>query len=604
MKDGYINVKKIIEKLDKLYSTEWGRWIISFVVTTVFFAVLYVKSPIVFFINDDENIMYTLAGYYTNGVTADHSFVNFVLGKIIRILYELLPMIPWYGVFHVFMLYISILIIGKSVLKVTKYNDISWFWGMTFFSVMDVLLYIYPVILMQFTTTSAMTGTAAIVLLLCVNSTRDNKKSRILDYILIIVLMTVCYMHRRNTGNVMICYFFLIGGYQIVKCKLFNKGLTKKRQWKMREIVVTIICVLSSIALVIGISNSMRNTEQWDAFRAYDESRYKMTDYPHDSIYENPELYEKIDWTIPLYEIAGKQWWFFMDERINVESFNEISKTGYYSMNNTVQNVWNTACTFFSNDIIPRTNLTLCIMFAFCGLLSCFLQIKRNWLDILLICCTAGGAALMCFYLCWKDRFILRAFHVVVFASSIVFLIVFLNNSYFIQQKFRKLTNIKKNLIIVALGIVVLCVGALNYWKVDFEAETRVEKSQRTLKVEEYAINHPEDVYIYDASLTFRYFPFTIYDEFPSNLFFWGGMGWNSPAFYEQLSINGLDNLYSDVFFEENVYYVSYTYYSEQVADVKGLLFNYMQEKNMNVVLQEVDSIDDGIIVYKFSKSE
>ncbi len=65
------------------------------------------------------------------------------------------------------------------------------------------------------------------------------------------------------------------------------------------------------------------------------------------------------------------------------------------------------------------------------------------------------------------------------------------------------------------------------------QAKDRIIKSNRTLQIEQYAIENPENFYIYDTSLTFRYLPFTTYtDEYPSNLMFWGGMEIECTCFF------------------------------------------------------------------------
>ena len=59
---------------------------------------------LVFFINDDENIMYTLSGYYTYGIPDDHPFINVILSAILRRLYGIFPSIQWYSLFHIFII--------------------------------------------------------------------------------------------------------------------------------------------------------------------------------------------------------------------------------------------------------------------------------------------------------------------------------------------------------------------------------------------------------------------------------------------------------------------------------------------------------------------
>ena len=124
--------------------------------------------------------------------------------------------------------------------------------------------------------------------------------------------------------------------------------------------------------------------------------------------------------------------------------------------------------------------------------------------------------------------------------------------------------------------------------------------------IENYAINNQNNIYIYDTSLTFRYNPFVIYSgKYPSNMFFWGGMGWNSPTFYTQLQMNNLTELYSTVFFEDNVYYISRNnYYISDNLKLSDVFFEYMIETYGDIDVNITEHLDNNIDVYKLSKRE
>ena len=139
-------------------------WLLSFILSSLFFLTVHYSTPVVFFINDDENILYSLAGYYTNGSPADHSFVNYVLGSFIRMLYRAFPILPWYGIYHVLVLFLSIAVLNRCILKAGQEGNCLFF-SYFFLIIFHIVLYLYMVILMQFTTTSAIAGSAAIALI-------------------------------------------------------------------------------------------------------------------------------------------------------------------------------------------------------------------------------------------------------------------------------------------------------------------------------------------------------------------------------------------------------------------------------------------------------
>lgn len=595
-----------LDKLNKLYKTEIGRIVIALFVTIVFFAVLYIKSAIVFFINDDENIMYTLAGYYTGGNTADHSFVNYFLGVILRAAYEVFPGIPWYGIFHVVILFLSVTVIGKSILKISYKNNIPLFYPVCIFSSLCVICYVSPIILMQFTTTSTLAGTAALALFFAAQDDETSSKWKYIDIGLSIVFLLVCYMHRKNTGYIILCYYALTALYRCIRKIIFSQKpfiFWQRGKNCRKNIGVLCIGLVSIFIVAFGSQNIFRATQEWDEFYKYDEARFKMTDYPHDSIYDNPELYEELGWTESLYELAGTSFWFFMDDRIDVDSFEKISETGYNSSQLAdISTIIGRAVQLVKTEYVALTHTICCVLLLIVALA---LSIKnRNVLDFLMACCIVGGAFCMSFYLCLRGRFILRAFQVIMIPAILLLGLLILKgwNEPIKKTKKKKLI---QSISVVVLGLAVFAVGLNTYWKAGYEAAVRVEKTERTLSLEEYAINNPENMYIYDTSLTFRYSPFTAYkDKYPSNVMFWGGMGWNSPAFNEQIRINNLESSNSDAFFQENVYYVTYPgYVLGDGTTMMDMFVSYMQDTYGPVEFVLEDELENGVCIYKLAKS-
>ena len=581
-----------------IYEKEWGRAVISILMTGAFFAIITIVCPRVFFINDDENIMYTLAGYYTYGEPYDHSFINFCLSYVLRRFYRLMPSLPWYAIFHIGVLAVSVVLIFKTILKETYRKKLPLLIGLLINTALFSTVYIFPTTLMQFTTTSAFAGAAAATVLLGVDFKHDQKEVLIVDLAMSVIMLLVCYALRKNSGYVAICFYF--GTLLYIGIRVFKRD--KKAVIKLGCTALAVVLLLFSM---IGIDKWKRSSDEWNAFYEYDEARFKCTDYPHDSYKDNPELYESLDWTPELYELGMTSWWFFMDPRINVESFQAIAETGYYKPRRVNLN------DMFSiaKDTITSNDVAI-IASVFCGitvLLFAYLFViskkkKEQVLDFIYGICIIGGGILLCAYLCYRQRFPLRAFHTVCLPFTGVFTVTLIR--VWDPPVLERVKKAEMVMQIILCAFVIIFSSFFNTKTSIDEANSRVEKSMRTIKVEEYAIEHPGSIYIYDASLTFRYLPFTRYlGTYPSNLFFWGGMGWNSPAFNNQVFQNGLPNLYSDVFFNDNVYYVSYTnYLPEKPLSLR--MEQYMDRTYGDCKFIQVDTISeqDGIYVYMIKK--
>lgn len=574
-------------------------WLLSFILSGLFLLAVHCLAPVVFFINDDENILYSLAGYYTNGSPADHSFVNYALGCFIRMLYQAFPILPWYGIYHVLVLFLSLAVLNRCVLKAGQEGN-SLLFSALFLIILHVILYLYMVILMQFTTTSAIAGTAAVALLLM----RDRKKSAgrayWFDTFLSILLLLLCYMHRKNSGYVIFCFYFLVYGWQLACTFRHETGQTRFRS--LAKASCGLLLAILFLGTVTWGSSAARRTDGWNFFYQYDTARYRMTDYPHDTYEQNSELYQQIGWNESLYTLAGETWWFFMDERINADSYSQIAETGFYNISYKPEKMIRAAENLLKNDSFAGSGFFLFCFSSLLAAVNLLSRKKRDWLGILLILCCFGGALLQIGYLCLKNRFILRAFHVILLPATLIMILCFLLNMK--EWKYSHKKMYQGALVLVCAYCLITLSQKLPvfYNALRRQARERVEISQNTLEVERYAIEHPDHVYIYDTGLTFRYLPFITYTgHYPSNVFFWGGMGWNSPTFFEQLSCNQLENLYSPVFFQENVYYVTRETYTPKGLSMRERFEMYLEENYGNFGVQLEAVLGNGICIYQYT---
>ena len=587
--------------LENVYNTNVGRWCWSILMSIVLFLITSILCNRVFYTNDDENVMYTLAGYYTGGEPYDHHFINVILSKVIRLFYDINGSIPWYPLMHIFVLWLSTVVLYACTIEVCNKKNVNFIIANIIGIVGYFGIIFYVSTLLQFTTTSACAGGAATILILTIGFKDDNKSEVVVKSIFSVFLLLICYMIRKNSGAVAFCFYFSTVVYKYIEYYV-QKNKPKNSNAKYFSIIIAIgiICVIGAT-----VANSIvRSGPEWDKFFSFENARYKMTDYPHDTFDENPELYEGIDWSKELYLLAGQHWWFFMDEKINQNSFEEISETGKDNISLEELNL-------NFNKLFSDNKITTFYLIGAVGLIVIYLImiiIRKNReplkvLESLFFLCMFFGGVVLCLYLCIKGRFIQRAFHSIVIPYMFIAVYLLLNalkDSY--DKSYKRIVN---NMLILCLCIFV-SKGVYDVSQVaKLEVAERIEKSQNTLYIESYAMQHKENVYIYDTSLTFRYMPFIIYNgNYPDNLFFWGGMGWNSPAFNKQLSINGLTELYSDVLLRDNVYFITKDDYMVGGKKMIIRFCNYMVAEYEGISLEEVERLVNNIVVYKFSTTK
>lgn len=592
----------------KLYSEERYRFAFSLALTLVLFKLVSLFCPRMFFINDDENIMYTLSGYYTYGMPYDHYFVNFCLSYVLRWFYKLFPAIQWYGVFHVAVLIASVTLIFKTVLRYCHRRGVPFPAAVFLLLALYAAVYVFPATIMQFTTTSAFAGAAATVVLLGINWNTDSKPQVIFDGALSVAMLLLCYMHRKNTGVIVFCFFFGTALYHFAKLFFCGKHPLPEGQRKgLIRLGATMLVCVALLGAVIVTNSLHRNSDEWDVFLEFEDARFRVTDYPHDSYKENPELYQSIGWSPELYELAATSWWFLMDPRVNPESFRAIAQTGYYDeQSHSMQAAADVARELWQTSEIAR------IAVAACGLgvlvmLGIFLACtKRRFLrsvwEYLYGACILLGTLGLCGYLCYIQRLPLRAFHAIILPFISVWAVLLL--MVLPARKKQGWHPAATTVVCLALAAAIGVGGTLNLREAMTLSRNKQAQTEHTLKVEQYAIDHPDQLFVYDVSLTFRYLPFTVYvDKYPSNLMFWGGMGYKSIAFNYQLAANGLDSPYSDVLLRDNVYYITRDSYIPSREPIRDKMERYMDATYGDCDFVLLEDHEDDFSVYKIVRA-
>lgn len=95
----------------------------AIVLSSIIFIIAHSFSKIVFFINDDTNILYTLSGNYT-GEPTDHPFINVILSYTLIGLYKMLPQVPWYPIAQMVGIYVSITVFIYYCIKAGDKGDV------------------------------------------------------------------------------------------------------------------------------------------------------------------------------------------------------------------------------------------------------------------------------------------------------------------------------------------------------------------------------------------------------------------------------------------------------------------------------------------------
>jgi hypothetical protein len=141
------------------YKNKALSWIIYlfnliFIISGVYFL------PLAFETNDDAMMMLLASGQYTGSPEAFLVFINVIYGALLSVFYKLIPGVSWYAVFFLVLQYLSLNVLAKTLIK-QNYNVVAKLNFLVFLYIIAV----NNIVSLQFTTTSAITALAGLVLI-------------------------------------------------------------------------------------------------------------------------------------------------------------------------------------------------------------------------------------------------------------------------------------------------------------------------------------------------------------------------------------------------------------------------------------------------------
>lgn len=528
----------------------------SFLLVSVVLLITYSMIPISFDTNDDVSLMYTLAGYKSGEGIASCIFSNVIYGYWITLLYRFMPNIPWYTVNQMVLIGLSLIVIaGIFIGNKARKRKLS---GILCFIILYFCVYLYPTSILQFSTTPAIIGSAACLLILSYD-TKDEKRVILLKQALSIFLLVWSYLYRSFSGYVCIVYFIV--------CVLVNYFKNKDN-----KVIITCLMALLLIGTGYTVNITAQKGEQWEQYLAFHKERTMFTDYGHPSFDEAETLYTEVGWDRELFKLADQ--WFFLDDRINTSNLKYINTFKVEKEMNLSQ-IKQTLKSF----IRPHKTVIVIELFVF-ALLFLILQFKsRNyrlmaWLFT--VCC--GG---MFCYLCLIGRLPFRSFQVIFIPLMTVLF-------YYLSKSNLKIISYNLKVVIVLITTVIL---SLQFKQVYLHSTEK--QSQEKAELEKYCMEHLDNLYIYDITLALNGSPFIVYGEKkPYNVIFWGGSSIYSPIYYEQLKANRRWRLSSKDFLDENIFFLS------KNSSVNYLL-DYLKKKEGAKGVKIVGNVND-IYIYHF----
>lgn len=563
-------------------------YLLALAILMVLMGLTYWFMPVYFETNDAGRMMFQMAGYYTGEVENVTNFIGLPLCTMIVALYKMVPSLPWFSLVLCLFFVTACLVSGASMTRILKKHDHRVITGMLMMVAIYGICFIYPITHMHIYYTCALMGLSIAIMVVAIDIEKDTWLHYILYAIIALAHLFVCF----NLGfSASVCVIGFVGIAVLYQCLKWLEI-----SWKKMFIFGFIAAMIAGIGLGTYLISTDMKGETMSEYQAYNKYRLSFTDYPHVSYDEDPQRYEEAGWSKSFYRLADTNH-YLIDEKFNVESLSKIvDKHGKVNLNFEDVNIRSALGDGFYTLFDSPTSTLLVFTMILLFMVSVFAQIRHQWwkdqaIWMSYLCCVA--AVVLIVYLSLNGRFMLRAALSVLFPAVVTQMaLVYKSNVGKQLNFFGKHTYAIACFIPCLLGSVSGYQGTIQYKSLSNLQEA--ESINR--RFEAYAIEHPENLYIFGIDFVSVREPFHTFEKGQlKNTFNYGTSYTYTPMFYKQLGLNGRSELNSKTLLEDGVYFVSdapknrYTF---------NLIDYFMEEYNV-IGLEVVEEVDDLFYVLK-----
>ena len=562
-------------------------WVVGILLATLLFAALHLMTDFSFSGTDDTPILRSFMGY-EGGVPAQFNMIlHTAFAWLLHGLALLFPGVAWFSILQLFLLWLSCAVIGKSCVQAawtsslfsvkSMKRSLAFLTGLAAAIIFLPMFGAFALCRISYTTTAALLGAAAVAQLLSVDV--HARPSQILRGMgLSIALLLCCYCLRQI--NVLPPMAFWVLG---LTGKIFSLGRAvngaepastgedgangafasrepavrrPRPRSKMRPLLLgALLCALCFGAFA-GVRAAEIHHRGLRDFLDWQHARIQLLDYSSFTGEPTPETLEKLDWSPAKMELVS--YWFFMDSDISTEAFQTLYETqpeASYTIGDRLAGIPRTL-DFFGRAEPPYRYAC----WAFLALWVLALLVPQadgqsadkgrrslNWQRITILLALPLGAVML-LYLAYQGRLPARAAASVLFPlGAFLCLGLFPRPGGDVRNSVPGRTTALAGCRVIALtACLALCGFSIDATTQRLLVEPDPESQARSVapsQLDEYAIDNPDVIIIYDLSLALcdgRLFPDTS-GGIPGNTLFWGGWPARSPSWMYQLAQYGID---------------------------------------------------------------
>ncbi len=582
----------------------------------VAFIAIAMSRGIVFDTVDDYNMMMTISGEKTGDPYFQLTFFNSAFGFLMSLLYRITDSVQWYSIVELSFLLAGLSVIGGCLVRITPPNR-SVLWPTLILAALLATVYLYPVQRMQFTTTAATLGAASCALCLCIGDTGLSTQQNRRYFCLSLLFLALAFIERKSAGICCSVFWLLCVGRILLYSKsgFRNRIKADTLKWAARPLLAALLVV----ACFYGFDTLLQRLGDNSSYGAYNQWRIEFQDHVRPSYEEAPDMYLAAGWSEEVFNLARSL--IYVDEAIDTPALEHIVQSPETAtIQPSIRDAISLGYSLFKENETARGDLVVVAGLGLTSFLAGALLWRRNRRSSIAFCSWTVVVALvsfcLCLYLCLSGRWLLRLFLTVALPAASCFLFQLVGGlnaaagipnrkigKHGSSHRLPQLPLAAKGSMAAVLAVSVLF-GSVS-------AASDIEKLRKRdsysipqmAAIENYALQHPDDVFVHDYSVSNSYDsydPFRTYDGDLTNLIISGGSYTRTGAYNKQLEANGIDGfLDGRTLLSDNVYYIS----NLERGDYVEVVSDYLESKYGPVNVELVDVLNGTAGVYKFSLS-
>ena len=532
-----------------------GAMLLSFLLTGLWFILVYKTVPFIYDINDDVAMRNVAAGVITGTPDAHLLHIKYLLGLGISGLYRLLPGLDWYGLTMIGVILLSFglclyrgLISKKGIFWKTIYTLIAL--------LLMTALGIQHVSAFQWTTAAGIAGAAGIYLFYTAGDGPDWQV--MMEEGLAVFLVLVSLLIRDDV--------FLITVPAAALCFLWKYA--ERKSWTCGKVTLPFrlghlfvpLMLAAGVLVILAVEAFAYRTPEWRTFRKYNTDREAIMDYYGLQNYESdPAVYDRLKIT-PEEAENLQRYSLYLTEDFYPEKMAELAQhekeiyRASHPLTERLRTAWAEIYEHFTKDTYHPANLIALAVIAMTLGLCAAADRKELGLGLAFLVLWFGYWG----YLGYRDRLLERVDFVLYFMAIFLFLGIWYR---ILESERAEEKTLQPGNLILTLGVLgILAMTASNTWKnVQAYNTGRRDYNLEFLDVNRYMAEHPDNVYFMTTFTIETYTDnFTVKREFAfSNLLSVGGWHTFSPLENEKCEELGITDPKHDIVEKDNVYVIS-----------------------------------------------